>query len=510
MRVEAYGQEATFVDLGVEDAPERAARTHALAEALRAAWPSADVIVGAGTVVAVGVGLEEVRRVAIAATSVRAHAETRTHAIAAVYDGPDLAAVAEALGITAEEAIARHTGAEYVVELVGFLPGFAYLSARGGSPLVVPRRSAPRPKVPAGSIAVAAAFTGIYPSASPGGWNLIGRVIDAVPFDVAREPAMLFAPGDRVRFVAAEGSGESNVAWSAAVPAADRRRSAGLGEGRPEALQESGAVGLAIVTAPALATVQDHGRIGQLGRGLPPSGPLDPEAFAAANAAVGNLAGTAAIEIPLGSLEVEARGTTLLLSIDGEPAVQLRDGERLRVAAADRAVRYLAVRGGVTVPEVIGSRATLPSVGIGGHLGRPLRKRDVLPIGAAIGGDPAQPAPIEDRAELDLDPGPHLDRFPPGAYDALLSTEWRVSRLGDRTGVRLEGGRIPRDRPDLALPVPMIRGAVEVTTDGTPIILGPDHPTTGGYPVLAVLRASSQAALARRKPGDVVRFREGR
>ena len=186
-RTYAYGAGAALVDLGLENAPDRAARTHALAEALRAAWPEADVIVGAGTIAVIGVSPEEVRRVAASPAAPRAHTSPRTHAIAAAYDGPDLASVAEALGITAEEVIARHAGTEYVVELLGFLPGFAYLSASSGAPIVVPRRSTPRPKVPAGSIGVASAFTGIYPFASPGGWNLIARALDATPFDPARE-----------------------------------------------------------------------------------------------------------------------------------------------------------------------------------------------------------------------------------------------------------------------------------------------------------------------------------
>jgi allophanate hydrolase subunit 2 len=76
--------------------------------------------------------------------------------------------------------------------------------------------------------------------------------------------------------------------------------------------------------------------------------------------------------------------------------------------------------------------------------------------------------------------------------------------------VRLEGRRVPRDRPDLALPVPMIRGAIQITTDGTPIVLGPDHPVTGGYPVLAVLRKEAQATLARMRPGSAIRLRLGR
>jgi allophanate hydrolase subunit 2 len=107
---------------------------------------------------------------------------------------------------------------------------------------------------------------------------------------------------------------------------------------------------------------------------------------------------------------------------------------------------------------------------------------------------------------LEIDPGPHLARFPPEALGALVSGAFRVSRVGDRVGVRLEGDRVPRDRADSGLPVPMRRGAVQVSTDGTPIVLGPDHPVTGGYPVIAVVRRPSQAALARLRPGRAVRF----
>ena len=492
-----YGNGATFVDLGIDDAPDRAARTYALAEALREAWPAADVIVGAGVVVVVGVGGGEIARVARSAAITRAAGPVRTHAITSVYDGPDLAAVAEALGVAPDEVIARHTEADHLVELVGFLPGFAYLAIPGGSRLAVPRRASPRPRVPAGSIAVAAGFTGIYPLASPGGWSLIGRAIDAVPFDPARDPAALFAPGDRVRFVAV---GDEF---------ADARGSSALADARGSVERDDVVTGLVVIAAPACATVQDRGRAGQLGRGIPPSGPLDVETFAAANVAVGNRAGAAAIEVPLGALEVEARGLEVLVSIDGQPAIRLHDGERLRVPEGARAVRYLAVRGGVAVPEVLGARATLLAAGLGGHLGRTLRRRDLLPIGDEEGAElePAQPGPIGSEEALAIDPGPHVERFPPDAYEVLLGTSWRVSRLGDRVGVRLEGGRVPREGPDRALPVPMLRGAVEITTDGTPIVLGPDHPTTGGYPVLAVLRASAQAALARKRPGEAVRFR---
>ncbi|MEO7330439.1 MAG: biotin-dependent carboxyltransferase family protein, partial [Minicystis sp.] len=266
---------------------------------------------------------------------------------------------------------------------------------------------------------------------------------------------------------------------------------------------------LTVIAANALLTVQDRGRGGKLHAGLPPSGPLSWEIFAAANAAVGNEEGAAALEIGLGSLEIEAQGEALV-SIDGEPALRLTEGERLMIGASRRAVRYLAVAGGIDVPVVLGARATLAAARIGGLEGRALRRGDRLPLGEVMGA-PRAHALREDPIDawLDIDAGPQRACFPEGALEALLAGPWQVSRLGDRVGVRLEGARIPRDRADLALPLPMRRGAVQVTTEGTPIVLGPDHPTTGGYPVLAVLRRDAQETLARLRPGAALRFRLG-
>lgn len=501
-RVVAFGEGAALVELDVGGAApaDRAARTLGLADAMRAAFPGADVVVGGGTVLVAGARIDEVATIAERAGDRASRDAAATHVIEAAYDGPDLDEVAAALGIAAAEVIARHTGSEYVAELVGFLPGFAYLSPLGPWGLTIPRRASPRPKVPAGSIGVAGGFTGIYPFASPGGWNLIARAIDAVPFDPALDPPALIRPGDRVRFAPVD-----------AASALAKGSLAKEGREAPRAGATDARKALRVIAAPACATIQDRGRGGQLGRGLPPSGPLDVETFEAANAAAGNPRGAAAIEVPLGSLEVEAKAGAVV-SIDGAPAIALAGGERLRVAAAERAVRYLAVRGGCDVPEVLGARATLLVARLGGLDGRALKRGDVIAIGDASGDDGAREAAI-DREEgewIDVDPGPHLARFPADAMDALLAAEWRVSRLGDRVGVRLEGGRVPREGPDPALPVPMMRGAIEVATDGTPIVLGPDHPTTGGYPVIAVVRARGQAALARRPPGGAVRFRLGR
>ncbi|MFO0762191.1 MAG: carboxyltransferase domain-containing protein [Byssovorax sp.] len=489
------GEDAFLVDLGCEDAPDRAARTWAAAERLRAALPGAEVVIGAGTVLVEGASQDAIRAALEGGAPLPASAlrEGREHVLPAVYDGPDLAGAAAALGLSIEALIEIHASTTYAVELLGFLPGFAYLGPLDPR-LVLPRRPSPRPVVPAGSLAIAAGFTGVYPFASPGGWTLIGRMVGPPLFDPDRDPPGLFAPGDRVRFTPVD-----------AREAPEEQRAPS-----PRASRATGR-GLRVVAARAAVTVQDRGRIGWKARGLPPSGALSPALLAEANAAVGNDDGAAALEVPLGSLEVQASGA-LVVSIDGEPARSLRDGETLVVPPSPRAVRYLAVRGGIDVPLRLGARATLPVAKLGGLDGRALRRGDFVPVGDR---DDARREHASRRTHdaqtllLTVDPGPYPNRFPPGALSRLCEEEFEVSSVGDRVGVRLSGPKIPRDQPDLALPAPARRGAIQVTTEGVPIVLGPDHPTTGGYPVLAVLRREAQSHFALLRPGDRLRFCPG-
>ncbi len=114
------------------------------------------------------------------------------------YDGPDLDEVAALTGRTVDEVVSLHAAARYEVAFCGFAPGFGYL--RGlPSELVLPRRHTPRTRVPAGSVAIAAEYSAVYPTASPGGWHLLGST-DMVLFDVQREPPALLSPGSVVRF----------------------------------------------------------------------------------------------------------------------------------------------------------------------------------------------------------------------------------------------------------------------------------------------------------------------
>ena len=118
--------------------------------------------------------------------------------IPVIYDGPDLADVARRTGLGVEEVVQRHTAAQYVVAFCGFAPGFGYLTGLDPA-LRLPRRSVPRTRVPAGSVAVSDRFTSVYPSASPGGWHLLGRTETAM-WDIERQPPGLLTPGTRVRF----------------------------------------------------------------------------------------------------------------------------------------------------------------------------------------------------------------------------------------------------------------------------------------------------------------------
>jgi 5-oxoprolinase (ATP-hydrolysing) subunit B len=129
-------------------------------------------------------------------------ASTELHEISVVYDGPDLAAVADATGFTTEEVIARHTARIYAVDLIGFVPGWAYLSELDPG-LHLDRRAQPRPRVPAGSVAIAGSQTGVYPLDTPGGWHILGHT-STVMFDPSRDPPALFRAGDSVRFVRVE------------------------------------------------------------------------------------------------------------------------------------------------------------------------------------------------------------------------------------------------------------------------------------------------------------------
>jgi KipI family sensor histidine kinase inhibitor len=424
--------------------------------------------------------------------------------------GADLAEVAAWAGVSPEQVIERHSAQTYRVFMLGFTPGFAYMG-RVDPSIAAPRRASPRLRVPAGAVAIAGQQTGVYPRESPGGWQLIGRTSVSL-FDPSRRPASLFSPGDRVKFVRENGSvaRRSNV---------DERRSQGESRSR----RETSATRLMTILTPGLfTTVQDLGRWGHQGSGLPVAGAMDAVSHRMANALVGNPQGAATLEVTLSGPEIrfEASATVAITGADLGAAI---DGvalppNRPRRSSAGAVLRfsgrrsgcraYIACDGGIDVPLVLGSRSTHTPSGLGGLDGRALRSGDQVGIGnAAAAGSRSVDAPrvVVGGVKLRVLPGPHDDSFDTSAYDTLLRSRYIVTPQSNRMGYRLDGPPLPVAERDMISDA-TFPGAIQVPPSGQPILLMADRQTVGGYPQIATVITADMGLAAQLAPGDWVEF----
>lgn len=201
LRVRPCGDDAVLLEVPAD----RVATTYVTVRALLEGdgrWSARDVVPGACSVLLDGVrgpGHDELVTALERVGTASGHQEPRVVEVPTTYDGDDLAEVARLWDMTAAEVVATHTGLTFTVAFCGFAPGFAYCTGLP-EPLHVPRRSTPRSRVPAGSVGLAGGFTGVYPTSSPGGWQLLGRTGLALWDSEAEQPATL-APGTVVRFV---------------------------------------------------------------------------------------------------------------------------------------------------------------------------------------------------------------------------------------------------------------------------------------------------------------------
>jgi biotin-dependent carboxylase-like uncharacterized protein len=272
-----------------------------------------------------------------------------------------------------------------------------------------------------------------------------------------------------------------------------------------------------------LTTVQDLGRTGLAHLGVPTGGAVDRRAFGLANRLVGNQQGAAALEITLAGpeLELEAGGWVALTGgrvgadLDGRPvpmdmAVRVEAGQVLRIGTVTAGLRaYLAVRGGIDVPPVLGSRSTDTLAGVGPPR---LEQGARLPVGDQTDGDPYQQ--VAPTPQVDPEPllravrGPRDDVFTEDALRTLIGQAWTVTSDSDRTGIRLDGPALRRRRDKAELPSEgMVEGSLQVPSDGHPILFLANHPTTGGYPVIAVVCGHDLPLAAQARPGSSLRFR---
>ncbi|MGV2921540.1 5-oxoprolinase subunit C family protein [Streptomyces alfalfae] len=276
-----------------------------------------------------------------------------------------------------------------------------------------------------------------------------------------------------------------------------------------------------VVRPGALTTVQDLGRPGHAHLGVPRSGALDPATARLLNRLVGNGPDAAVLETTLDGCAVRPRrpvtvavgGAPCPVTVDGRPApwgapLRVPAGALLDVGPVVSGVRcYVAFDGGVAVDAVLGSRSTDLLSGLGPP---PLATGAVLPLGdpsgphARVDAVP-QPSPPAELV-LGVTLGPRADWFTPAALRTLTTRAYRVSSASNRIGLRTEGPALERALDGELPSEGMVLGAVQVPPDGRPVVFLADHPTTGGYPVVAVVREADLAAAAQAPPGTPVRF----
>jgi len=532
VRIRSAGPGACYVDVADAPSPDTALRIGALQRALLASAPATvrDVVPGYTNLLVefrLGADPERLRRWLRASEHALEQAPppaTRRRVDVRYGENADVEALSARLGLPWERIAALHAGAVYTVAFLGFTPGFPYLLGLPQA-LATPRRQTPRSRVPAGSVAIAGEHAGIYPSASPGGWWIVGRT-DTTLFDPRRWPPTAWAPGDEVRFVPVRDGAPAQGAAPAATgpdatgpdatgsPEAEERAPLGDPDARPvlEVLEAW--------TPSATLQAAPRWRVGHLG--MAQAGALDPLALELANAAAGNAGEAPALELldmPLTLRALEPVTAALVCGghrarLEGRPqptaapfawpagaTLELVPGGRARGRAS-----YLALAGGLAAERFGGSASTDLRAGVGGGR-RALRAGDVVGLGEG------RVAPVASRAELHL--RPHYPRrlllrvHPGPQFDAetfarLTATRFRVAGF-DRTGVRLEGPGLPQSAPDVRSEGSPW-GALQLPADGQPIVLLADRGRTGGYAKPAVVDVRDLWRLAQAPAGTEVGF----
>jgi len=448
-----------------------------------------------------------------AAAAPEAQPVGRRVTIPCTFDGPDLPEVAASLRCAPDAVVAQLTERPLTAAVLGFSPGFAYLDGLPETLRAVPRRAHPRPVVPAGSVALANGHAAVYPAASPGGWQLVGRTGVRL-FSPTQPPYALLAPGDEVRLTVADPGDPGEPEPTAApawVPPADARP-------------------VLEVVAPGLrAVVQDGGRRGVAAVGVPAAGPADPVSFTLANRLVANAPSSGALELTGSGARVRGRTPCHVAVVGAAPEVRLDgaavpadrvlplgEGQVLEVGRLARGCRaYVAVTGGIIGPGPFGSSASDELCGLGAG---PLRAGQLLwagpwapPLGDHLESGLASELEPGAIVELRVVPGPHPEWFEPGALERLPSVVFSVERDSNRVGLRLraDGGAGAPWRTDPRGELDsqgMVTGAVQLPPGGDPVVLMPDHATLGGYPVLAVVATADHGLLGQCAPGTRVRL----
>ncbi len=487
--------------------------------------------------------------------------ESRTITLPVCFDAEfalDLEEIAIAKNMSKEAVCAMYCSAEYRVAMIGFTPGFPYLL---GLPeeLAMPRKPSPRTRVEAGSVGIAGVQTGIYPFASPGGWNIIGRTPERL-FMPDESPPTLFRVGDNVRFEAI-----SKVEYKALLSSrSDSPPTEDRGSGQPERQKRelcspNGKNEIEIIQSGFQTTIQDIGRTQFRQYGVPQSGFADRLSGEIANMLVGNARNEAVFEVLFGKSAFRFNADAVIAICGAEArviaeyqgasvrvpmncAVALRAGTQVRLEGAHNGVwSYVAVRGGLDVPLVLGSRSTYARAGLGGFEGRCLQNGDVIEYGVSVAARKRTFAFEQLFSKHSLLPakalhhslsfsstklntliptspkrlrvirGAEWGTLDSASKEALFGKPFRVLRESDKMGLRLQtiGTQgLKRGSENQLVSRAVLSGTIQLPPDGRPILLLADCQTTGGYPVIVHVCSADVPFAAQIRAGEEVVFEE--
>ncbi len=422
---------------------------------------------------------------------------------------PDIKRVSQALNLSVEEIVERHSDPTYTVMAVGFAPGFPYLA--GLDPLLhCPRLPSPRIRVPVGAVGIGGSQTGVYPLELPGGWNLIGRTDQRLFDPTAADPAWLRV-GDKVRFESVE---------KIALESSGTRPPLTIDSTPPEDI-----AGIEVIDPGAQTTVQDLGRPSGAIVGVTEGGAMNRRAMRIANILVGNEDGLAVLEWALRGPKLRFHDSRLV-AITGTLAREVpfarpflvEAGEVLDLTKLTEPGRgILAISGGIEVPVVLDSRSTHLSGKFGGWDGRALRRGDLIPIGAGhtksasagwrilptwVGGS------VDAVPQIRVLPGLEVNQVSREAWNTFLTTVWTLQPHSNRMGIHLSGETIKPHTEFEMVSQPVDVGTIQIPPSGQPIVLMADRQTLGGYPRLASVIAVDLAILAQVPLGGRIHFVE--
>jgi KipI family sensor histidine kinase inhibitor len=436
----------------------------------------------------------------------------------------DLLTIAKASKLSPEQVVTLHKSSLYTVDILGFMPGFAYFSGLNPK-LRLPRLASPRPAVPKGSVAIAELQTAIYPRTTPGGWNIIGRSPNVL-FDIEHNPPGLFMAGDQMQIEEISLDEFQRLDKQFHPPEIIR------------ALDKDKA-SIELLQSGTFTSIQDNPRSGLSHWAVGPGGACDLSSLHLANALVGNPLDAAAIEMTSSGPSLLFHETTCIAwvgaecdgiidgqRIPGNRPIWLKKGTTLKFSSLNPGFRtVLAIGGGLKLPNILGRAGSHISADIGPER---LEKGDLLQL-----KDPKAPLrspflknllredalpcfpkwhirspfiPINAITRVHCLAGPHLSFLTVKERESFWSTTWKVSKQSNRMGVRLEGDfKLKKDLPNIPSQA-ITFGTVQFPPSQEPIIMLAEHQTTGGYPRLAEVIHADLTKLAQVKPGNAIQL----